>query len=250
MSISCRCWITSILLACSIPASAIDTIFAGTSQVFAQVVDGAGWKTTITLLNLGNNTASFSLNFYDDNGNALALDTNLGTGNVFAATIPPHGSLIISTAGIKSSLSVGWGFLQPGSDSLVSGSEIFRARSAGQPDLEAAVPGDPSFYSRLTFSFDHTSNSGTGLALVNQFSFTPITVSILIRDGSGNQIVLDSFTMQPMTHQAITINQQYPQTLGRSGSIEVSTTGLGVNILGLRYSGATFTSITPVSSFP
>ena len=238
------------LLAYTIPAFASNTVFAGDTQVFAQVVDGSSWKTTITLLNLGNNTATFALNFYGDDGKPLSLDTTVGSNSAFASTIPPHGSLIISTAGTKSALSQGWGLLKPGSDSIVSGSAVFRARSAGQPDLEAAVPSDQDFPSRLTFPFDHTSSSGTGVALVDQFSFTPITVSILIRDGSGNQIVLDSFTMQPMTHQAISINTRYPQTLGRFGSIEVSTTGLGVNVLGLRYSGATFTAITPISSFP
>ena len=238
-----------LLLACSARAFASDTIFTGDNQVFSQVVDGGSWKTTITLLNLGNNTATFALNFFGDDGKVLAFDTNLGSNNAFAGTIPPHGSVILSTNGTKQTLSQGWGLLTPGSDSVVSGSALFRARSTGQPDLEAAVPGDSSFDSRLTFPFDHQT-TGTGIALVDQFSFTPITISILIRDENGSQLVLDSFTMQAMTHLAITLNVRYPQTLGHRGSVEVSTTGLGVNVLGLPYSGATFTSLVPVSSFP
>jgi hypothetical protein len=229
-------------------AFATDLIFSGESQVFAQVVDGSSWKTTITLLNLGSNTATYGLNFYGDDGKPLSFDTSIGPASVFAGTIPPHGTLIIATAGTKASLSQGWALLAPGPDSTVSGSAIFRARSAGQPDLEAAVPGDDGFFSVNTFPFDHT-GSGTGLALVNQFSFTPAVVSILIRDQAGNQIVLDSLTLQPHAHQAITLNTRYPQTVGRVGSVEVSTTGLGVNVLGLRYSGATFTSITAIGSF-
>jgi len=233
---------------CATATFATGLIFSGDNQVFAQVVDGSSWKTTITLLNLGSNTATYGLNFYGDDGKPLSLDTSIGSGSVFAGTISPHGTVIIATAGTKASLSQGWALLAPGPDSTVSGSAIFRARSPGQPDLEAAVPGDDSFFSVNTFPFDHT-GGGTGLALVNQFSFTTTVVSILIRDQAGNQIVLDTFTMQPHTHQGITINTRYPQTVGRVGSVEVSTTGLGVNVLGLRYSGATFTSITPVSSF-
>ena len=61
----------------------------------------------ITLLNLGNNTATFALNFFGDDGKVLASDTNLGSNNAFAGTIPPHGSVIISTAGTTGSLKAG-----------------------------------------------------------------------------------------------------------------------------------------------
>lgn len=235
------------LLLMTLPLFAVDTIFSGDTQVFAHVVDGATWQTTITLLNLGGNTATFSMNFYGDDGKPLVFATSLGNNNAFAATIPAHGSIVISTAGIKGTLSQGWALLKPGSDSIVSGSAVFRLRVFGQPDLEASVPGDASSWTRVFLPYDHVS-AANGLAVVNQSSFSTISVTLSFRDDGGNQIALDTFSMAPLTHRAIVLTQTYPQTLGKRGTIEVSTGGFSMNVLGLRFNGIAFTSIVPVNT--
>ena len=89
---------------------------------------------------------------------------------------------------------------------------------------------------------------------MNPGSFFPISVSVVFRDEFGAPIDQDSFLMAPLTHLAITMTQKYPQTIGHRGTMEISTTGFQINVLGLRFvpdprfDALPFTSITPVAS--
>lgn len=243
-------------LFCIQDSKATDLISPGTLQVFSQVVDGDvwHWKTTITLLNLGTGPANFTLYFYGDDGLPLTLTTNLGQNNIFPGTIPPGGSMVIETPGTAPTLLQGWGLLRPDPGAVISGSVVFRESVAGLPDLEASVPGDGSSTHRVALPFDHIA-AANGVALVNPGSFSTISVSVVFRDESGAQFFQDSFQMAPLTHQAITMTQKYPQTIGHRGTMEISTTGLfPINVLGLRFVpdprfiALSFTSITPVAS--
>jgi len=243
-------------LFCTQDSKATDLISPGNLQVFSQVVDGDiwHWKTTITLLNLGTSPANFTLYFYGDDGLPLALSTNLGQASIFTGTLPPGGSMVIETPGTAPTLVQGWGLLRPDAGAVISGSAVFRERVADLPDLEASVPGDGGSTHRAAFPFDHIA-AASGIALVNPGSFSTITVSIVFRDESGTQFFQDSFQMLPLTHQAITMTQKYPQTIGHRGTMEISTTGFfPINVLGLRFVpdprfiALSFTSITPVAS--
>lgn len=240
-------------LFCIQESKATDSISAGSSQVFSQVVDGGVWKTTITLLNLGTGPANFTLYFYDDNGLPLALSTNLGQMSIFNGTISLGGSLVIETLGTAPTLSQGWGLLKPDPGAVISGSAVFRERLPGMPDLEASVPGDSSATHRVALPFDHMIGS-SGVALVNTGTFLSITVFVVFRDESGAQFLQDSFQMNPLTHKAITMTDRYPITMGHRGTMEISTTGSQINVLGLRFvadpgfTALPFTSITPVAS--
>jgi hypothetical protein len=238
---------------CVQDSKATDIISSGSPQVFSQVVDGGVWKTTITLLNLGTGPAGFTLNFYGDDGLPLALSTNLGQASIFSGGIAPGGSTVIETLGTAPTLSQGWGLLKPDAGAVISGSAVFRERLPGLPDLEASVPGDGGSTHRVALPFDHIA-AANGIALVNPGSFFPISVFVVFRDESGAPLVQDSFQLAPLTHQAITMTQKYPQTIGHRGTMEISTTGFQINVLGLRFvsdprfNALPFTSITPVAS--
>jgi|SRR5579859_820782 len=240
-------------LFCIQNSKATDSISSGGPQVFSQVVDGGVWKTTITLLNLSTGPAGFTLNFYGDNGLPLAFSTNLGQASIFSGAIAPGGSMTIETLGTAPTLSQGWGLLKPDTGAVISGSAVFRQRLPGMPDLEASVPGDGGSTHRVALPFDHMIGA-SGVALVNPGSFFPISVFVVFRDESGAPIAQDTFQMPPLTHQAITMTQQYPVTIGHRGTMEISTTGFQINVLGLRFvtdppfPAQPFTSITPVAS--
>jgi hypothetical protein len=240
-------------LFCIQDSKATDSISSGSPKVFSQVVDGGVWKTTITLLNLSTGPAGFTLNFYGDDGLPLAFSTNLGQASILSGAIAPGGSLVIETLGTAPTLSQGWGLLKPDSGAVISGSAVFRERLPGLPDLEASVPGDGGATHRVALPFDHIA-AANGIALVNPGSFFPISVFVVFRDESGVQITQDTFQMAPLTHQAITMTQQYPVTIGHRGTMEISTTGFQINVLGLRFvadprfNALPFTSITPVAS--
>jgi hypothetical protein len=217
--------------------------FAG--GYLAQVADGASWKTIIVLINADSVAAAYTLNFWNDDGGAMTLITSAGTGSVFTGTIPVNGSVTIESSGAGDNLNRGWGQVQ--TSQSVGGSAIFRQSIVGRPDFEASVPLDPAGDNDVILPFDHTTPGVTnGVALVNIFSFTSITVFIVFRNEDGSQILIDSIQMPPRTHQAFSLADHYPGTLGHRGTVRFTTSGL-MSILGLRFDTLAFSSITPLA---
>ncbi len=241
--------VTAVLLFASTPAFSQHRYRPQTSIVFpfggsfAQVVDGGGWKTIFVLVNLDTHTATYKLNFYADSGNALALDTTAGNSSSLTGTIPVGGSVTFETRNVKADLSQGWADMI--STDALGGAAIFRQSVAGRPDFEASLPLDTDLDNRVVLPFDQI-GATTGVALVNPLSASNLTVVLIFRDESGIQFLLDSFQMSPRTHLAFTLSQRYPQTAGKRGTVEITTAGLYMNVIGLRFGQESFTSIEPL----
>src|SRR5215470_14272686 len=62
--------------------------------IVTHLADGGGWRTTIYVMNLSQkHSASYVLNFYDDNGNPLSLTfDDIGRGNQVKGTLAIAGS--------------------------------------------------------------------------------------------------------------------------------------------------------------
>src|ERR1700722_9098051 len=79
-------------------------VFSG-DNVFPHVVDGGLWKTTFKFVNLENHTVTFTLSFFDDNGNPLELPilaNSVLSGGYFtsiAFSLPTATSTTLETAG-------------------------------------------------------------------------------------------------------------------------------------------------------
>jgi hypothetical protein len=142
-----------------------EIVFQG-GGVIPQLVDGNGWKTIITLVNLDDSSCSYTVFFNDDNGSALSLTTTLGTGSKFSGTLPARGSTVIETAGLNAGLSQGWAYVNTAATNIIGGTAVFRRVALGQPDYEASEPIDTGITNRLAFPFDHITDA-TGVALVN-----------------------------------------------------------------------------------
>src|SRR5262249_39655740 len=100
-------------------------------QVIPQIADGAGWKTTITLINLSDRTATFSLSFWDQGGRPLVLPlTGVATAATVTGTLLVRGSRTIQTDGTAQLLSQGWAELT--ADQSVGGLAVFRQRVPGR----------------------------------------------------------------------------------------------------------------------
>jgi hypothetical protein len=145
--------------------------------VIAQVVDGASWKTIITLVNVDTGTGAYVINFYADNGSPLTLSTTAGTGSTIAGTLPVNGSVVIETTGTVTALSQGWALVTTTNN--ITGNAIFRQSVPGRPDYEASMP--IVIYvegNDYLLPFDHITAS-TGVAIANSDSYTAITVSVM-----------------------------------------------------------------------
>jgi len=213
--------------------------------VIAQLVDGGSWKTIITLVNLDTTSANYTLRFYSDSGTPLSLDTSAGSGSVLTGTLPVGGSRIIETAGTKATLSQGWALLETSNRS--SGNAIFRQSVPGRPDFEASMPivtyvNDDTYF----LPFDNVTSS-TGVAIANPLSYTGITVYLTFRDEQGNQILIERLELGRLAHTAFSLAERFPQSAGRRGVVEISTSALTMSVLGLRFGAQSFTSLLPLT---
>lgn len=95
-----------------LPARASDLVYPG-GGALAEIVDGGGFQTTITLVNLDSLPAPYTLKFYDDNGNPLTLSTTAGSPSTqLTGTLSSGGSTVIKTNGGASTSTGGWALLQ------------------------------------------------------------------------------------------------------------------------------------------
>jgi len=225
---------------------AAEIIYGGPS-VIAHMVDGDGWKTIITVVNLDDTAASFTLKFYADDGTPVVYATTNGTGTSIFGTIPPHGASTIETNGTATALTQGWAYVD--TPATVGGTAIFRRVLPGQPNYEASESLDTALASRYAMPFDHLNGATTGLAIVNQTPLTPGIVSVLFRDEGGVQLWADSFTVAALGHTAFALTQKYPQLIGKRGTFEVSASGVYINVLALHFLNGSFTTITPLQSW-
>jgi hypothetical protein len=214
--------------------------FGGT---ISHLADGGGILTVITLVNLEDGPATYTLRFRDDSGTDLPLATDAGTGSAFSGTLPAHGSRTISTTGTSLLQVQGWAAVE--TSNVIGGSALYRVLVAPWAGAEATLPIDTGINKRFALSFDQTTGAANGLALANPSPFETLTVFFTIKDQGGNQYVLDSFTMAPYAHRSFVIGTKYPATLGQRGTVEVSTTGFQMSVLALRFSGASITSVLP-----
>lgn len=234
-----------LLLITGVRMHAAETIFGG-NGVIAYLLDGDSWKTVITVVNLDDTAASFTLKFYSSNGNALSLTTNLGAASSFTRNLSAHGAVTIETAGTKPSMSQGWAIVE--TTATLGGTAIFRRTVPGQAILESSEPLDTGLNYRYALPFDHFGGSGTGLSLVNP-SIVPASVTLLFRDEAGVQLMQDSFPLPALNNLAFTVAERYPQLLGKRGTFEISTPEW-INALAVHVTpSGTFTAITPLVSW-
>jgi len=229
-----------------VQAFAAEAIPGGPS-VIPHVVDGDGWKTIFTLVNLDSSAVSFTLRFYADNGTPVAFPTTSGTSSTITGTLAARGSMTIETSGTAVPLTEGWAYLD--TPRTIGGTAIFRRVISGQPNYESSEALDTGLGSHFEMPFDHLNGAATGFAIVNQTAGTSGVISLVFRDESGNQVLTDSFTLVGLGHNAFTLTQKYPQLIGLRGTFEVSTTGVYINLLALHFLNGSFTSITPLASW-
>ncbi len=232
-----------LMLALAIPGAA-EIVNSG-GGVVAQVADGGGLQTAVTLVNLQDVAAFYILLFHNNQGAPLTLVTDMGTGDSFSGSLQPGASITITTAGVSSTNAEGWAEVQ--TDGVIGGTALYRVSVAPWIGAEATLPIDTNLSTRFVFNFDQTSNAATGIAYVNPLS-SAITVTVSIRNENGSAYVTDTFTIPPMNHGSFVLVSKYPLSGGKRGTIQISTAGAYMNVLALRFSGASIASILPLTS--
>jgi len=227
-----------------VPFVHAEAVYSGFSLI-PHIADGGGIQMEFTLTNLDDTPSTFSLNYYDDNGNSLSLATNAGLSGDAGGTLAPHASRTIRTAGNSIPQVQGWaGIYTQGN---VGASAIFRVSAAPWAGSEVMIPATPARNNRFSLALDQRDSAVIGLAIVNPLA-TNITVTVTFRREDGALIVADTFNMGSRAHRSIVPASSYPTTAGKRGTIEISTTGTHLSVLGLRFGASAISSIEPLVS--
>jgi len=237
-----RSVLSVLFLLCSLGYA--EVVYPGFGLI-AHIADGGGIQVEFTLTNLDDTASNYYLRCYDDNGNPLSLATNAGTHSEFVGTLAPHASLSIRTAGNAAKSTQGWASIITNGGN-VGVSTVFRFSVGPLTGSEAVVPADTWRNNRFLLAFDHTGSAVTGLALVNPSSTIPIVVTLTFRDENGGVIVSDMFTLGSYAHRSMTATSSYPATVGRSGTIDISTTGDFMSVVALRVGPSAISFVPPM----
>ncbi len=213
------------------------TLATAAIQTISHIADGAGWKTSIILVNTDTVPASYAINFWQDTGTpgsgstAYTPPLTLGTAS---GTIPVGGSTIIQTADADPTTTTeGWA--QVSSSQSIGGTAIFRADTLGQ---EAAVPLLTTGGTRLEIPYQ--AGLTLGVALANPSATQTANITEKVFDQNGNQLSGNNFTLAPLSH--------IPQVLSNltgNGVVEYDST-VTIYALGIRGNNGAFTSVDAV----
>ena len=203
------------------------------------------WTTTITLVNTSSSPAQARLNFFDDNGNPLALPLSFpqsssapAAGPLVASTLDrtlnPGAQLVVqSTGSNRQPTLVGWA--QVLTKGAVGGFAVL-SQAIGNTNQEAEVPLDTGESGDYVVPFDNTNGSSTAIALVN-ISAKAVTAAISISNDAGAVVLSDTITLPAMGHRSFSLTDRYGSvTAQQRGTLEFTTAAPGqISVFGLRF---------------
>jgi sugar lactone lactonase YvrE len=235
-------------------ADALLTGFTSAGSI-THLASGGYWTTTITLLNTGSLQAKVRLNFFDDNGNPLALPLTFpqsssasAAGPLLASTLDrtlkPGAQLVVQSTGPNSQPTLA-GWAQVLTNGALGGFAVF-SQAIGNSNQQAEVPLDTGKAGDYVVPFDNTNGSSTAIALANIF-VQAITTAVSIRDDAGNVILSDQITLPAMGHSSFSVADRYGSvTAQRRGTLEFTTPSPGlISVLGLSFNATGAFSTIP-----
>jgi uncharacterized protein (TIGR03118 family) len=213
---------------------------------YAQLASGAGWKSSMTLINLSGSTVNAQVNLYVDNGNPLVLPVTFPefgvsmSASTLSLTLTPNDSIVIQSAASTSTIAVGWADVQ--ATGPLTGFLTFGESSSGGPAPEGTVSLDTRLSTSLLLPYDNTNGNQTGLAIANQSS-TAQTLTVTVLDQNGTQLSSSPMTLPAFGHSSFFVNSQFTQSANQLGIVQFQGSG-GVTGIGLLFSPTgSFTSI-------
>jgi hypothetical protein len=228
----------------SLPVVSLPAASAPNARL-AHVAAGATWTTGVFVMNPGTKAANFSIAFYDDNGNAIALPFSGTPTKVLSGTVPPNGSAYFEASDPSGALQAGWA--QITADPTIIVQALFRDSVDGT-NYEAAVP-STNGGTEFLIPFDATTFAATGDPFYTGFAIanpntTAANVTCTARTQSGT-VIPNAITvpaLPPMGHWA---NYLFPALTGMQGTIDCVSTA-NVAATAFRFIGADAFSSLPV----
>jgi hypothetical protein len=201
------------------------------------IVDGSGWKTTITLVNLATAPRRYKIAFRGDDGAARSFDfVGRGSGSTFSGEIPRGGLAVLETTGSRSDLASGWAALDGlETDYEIGLAAVFAASVSGRPDFEATVSASAGIEYDSILPFDNARGFVTSMAVLNPSPVNTTTIPLTIYDENGSVLRTDSITLTRGQKIAFATNARWPELAGRRGTIQFQGLSGGWSVLGFRF---------------
>jgi sugar lactone lactonase YvrE len=213
--------------------------------VLAHFDSGATWDSTITVVNTTAAPAEAAVNFFDYQGNPVALPSTFpqipaqGTQQVatWDQTLAANALAVLDTRQSGTADTVGSAQLLAAAG--VSGFEVFANLSSGQ---QAAVPLETRKAPSYLLAFDNTGKLATGLAIANVKGIAA-NVTVILRDDTGAQIGNENEPLDALGHDSFMLSK-WSETAGKRGTVEFDTPPGGqITVLGLRVNGQALTTL-------
>jgi hypothetical protein len=211
------------------------------------IVNGASWKTTIVLANIGTIPQRYALLLHGDDGAPKAFEfIGRGSASRFEGEIPRGATLTFETTG-RGDLSQGWAEVEmpSGGGFKVGAMAIFGTTGIpGRPDFEATVPAWSTVQFEGILPFDNSNGYVTSVAVLNPSPFSASTVPVIVYDEGGNVLRMDTITLRAGHKTAFTIPEKWPEAAGRRGSVHFQGPLTSWSVIGLRFNpGGAFTTV-------
>ncbi len=222
------------------------------ARIFPFWAGGAGWESTITLINVFESNIGYRLSFYAANGQPALVSYRTADGRVTAANTI-QGELGDDSSAIfvlidAGSLQTGWARLDYDGESRIGGVLTFRQRVAGRPDFESSVTLTREDETPVYLPFDNTLGAVTTLAITNPSSSDNTDLQLRFWDSSGREITTRNITLSARTTTAFSIPDQYPELVGRSGQLRIQGSSGSLSTLALRFNPSGPFSTVPVAT--
>lgn len=230
----------------SLPVYSADSIIAPRPlQIFSHLVDGSGWSSTITIVNLDAQPATYQLKTFESSGTAMALVLNGVMATNFSGTIPGLSAVTLSTPGNSTSLLNGWAELT--STGRVRAQLMFDQVVSNQLVLEAAVPAANDKVTALAIPFDNTDGLSTGIAVANGSS-EHVDVRMIVRDELAAFVDVKTLRLPARGKTSFAMSDRSPNSANKRGYIMLSSSNSSISALALRFNGPAFTTlpVTPI----
>src|SRR5579862_58842 len=222
-----------------VPAAAV--------QLIPQVADGAGWASTIVLVNTSSSTQIVSLTFNQSTSGGATSPWSPPFKESVTLTnlsLPPGSALFLHTPGTAATLTEGWGKLQ--GDPSVLGYAIFTSAAPGNPAQDATAPAGAA-PTRILAPFDNTSGFIAAFAVANPNAAAE-TISVNIRNSDGTTSTSTLPNLPGNGQITFLMPTQFPGTAGKSGLAEFFVSSGSFSIIELRANPSGAFTAAPVYS--
>ena len=193
------------------------------------VVVGDGWSQQIVIQNLDEEEAiTGTLKFFTEGGDPWPVElVGRGTADTFFVTLFPGQMAMYETVPKFNTLLIGYAHIDTDCCPRSLIQTIFRRQETNRPDFMTSMAIEEDSFRSVHLLFDNRGGKFAGVGILTTrscFSFSCETVmDLTFRDEFGNVIVQDRKTQRNGTLWWFSLSVEYPQVIGKVGSMEVTS---------------------------